>query len=456
MEYNIENLVNEQRSYFLSGATKPIDFRLQQLRKLKSVIKAHEDEMIAGIALDFKKSEFDTYTNELALLYHDLDEAIKKLKRWSKIRRVSTNMANFPARSYIIPEPLGVVLVIGAWNYPYQLSLAPIIPAIAAGCTVILKPSELPSNTSRIMANMIANDFDANYLAVVEGDVETTTTLLEQRFDKIFFTGSTTVGRIVYQAAAKHLTPVTLELGGKSPAFITENCDMKMSVKRLVWAKFLNSGQTCIAPDYMMVHHAVKQDFLDALTAEMKKTEFSIEAGTLVQIINDKNVDRLAKLIDPTKVYAGGHVDRESRYVEPTIMTNVNFDDLVMQEEVFGPILPVIVYQDLSEAIQQVKQLPSPLSCYVFTNDSKIKKRILQEIPFGGGAVNDAVMHISNPKLPFGGVGHSGMGAYHGEAGFKSFTHYKSILDKPTWLELSLKYYPRTPAKLKWIKRFMG
>lgn len=456
MKDSIENLVNAQRDFFWSDATKPIDFRLQQLKKLKSVIKAHEDEMIAGIALDFKKSEFDTYTNELALLYHDLDEAIRKLKSWSRIRRVGTNMINFPARSYIIPEPLGVALVIGAWNYPYQLSLAPIIPAIAAGCTVILKPSELPSNTSRIMANMIANNFDPNYLAVVEGDVETTTTLLEQRFDKIFFTGSTTVGRIVYQAAAKHLTPVTLELGGKSPAFITESCDMKMSVKRLVWAKFLNSGQTCIAPDYILVHHKVKQAFLDALSAEMKKNEFSFEAGTLVQIINDKNVDRLAKLIDPTKVYAGGRVDRESRYVEPTILNDVSFDDPVMQEEIFGPILPIIVYDDLTEAIHQVKRLPKPLSCYVFTNDSKIKKRILQELSFGGGAVNDAVMHITNPKLPFGGVGNSGMGAYHGEAGFKSFTHYKSVLDKPTWIEFGFKYYPRTASKLNIIKRFFG
>lgn len=453
---HIEKLVTAQRNYFWSEATKPIDFRIQQLKKLKNVLKAHEEDMIAGIALDFKKSEFDTYTNELALLYHDLDEAVKKLKRWSRVKRVGTNRINFPARSYIIPGPLGVALVIGAWNYPYQLSLAPIIPAIAAGCTVILKPSELPSNTSRIMANMIALNFDPHYIAVVEGGIAETTALLEQRFDKIFFTGSTSVGRIVNQAAAKHLTPVTLELGGKSPAFITESCNMKMSVKRLVWAKFLNSGQTCIAPDYILVHQSVKQAFLDALVLEIGKIEFSLEAGTLVQIINDKNWQRLHKLIDPAKVYAGGRVDRERRYVEPTIMTDVGFDDPVMQEEIFGPILPVLVYDDLTEVIQKVKRLPSPLSCYVFTDDVKIKKRILQEISFGGGAVNDAVMHITNPKLPFGGVGNSGMGAYHGEAGFKAFTHYKSVLDKPTWIEFGLKYYPRTASKLKIIKKFFG
>ncbi len=456
MEYSIENIVNNQRKFFRSGATRSIDFRVQQLKKLKSVIKTYEEDMVAGIALDFKKSEFDTYTNELSILYHDLDEAIKKIKRWSKVRRVGTNLINFPARSYIIPEPLGVALVIGAWNYPYQLSLAPIIPAIAAGCTVILKPSEIPSNTSRIMANMIANNFDRNFLAVVEGDVDTVTELLEQRFDKIFFTGSTTVGRVVYQAAAKHLTPVTLELGGKSPAFITENCSMKMSVKRLVWAKLLNSGQTCVAPDYIMVHHSVEKSFLDALKVEIEKTDYSLEAGTMVQIINDKNVERLAKLIDPAKIHYGGQVDRTNRFVEPTVLKGVSFDDPVMQEEVFGPILPVIVYHDLSDAIQQVKDLPRPLSCYVFTHDDQIKERILRELSFGGGAVNDAVMHISNPKLPFGGVGNSGMGAYHGEAGFKSFTHYKSILDKPTWLEFGMKYYPQTPTKLKWIKRLLG
>lgn len=453
---HIQNIVANQRAYFLSEATKPIDFRVQQLKKLKNLLKAHEQEMIEGIYQDFKKSEFDAYTNEIALLYGDIDEAIRKIKRWSKVKRVRTNMVNFPAKSYIIPEPLGVSLIIGAWNYPYQLSFAPMIPAIAAGCTVVLKPSELPSNTSRIMAKIINENFDPRYIAVVEGGVPETTALLEQKFDKIFFTGSVPVGRIVYQAAAKHLTPVTLELGGKSPAFITEKANMKMAVKRLAWAKFLNAGQTCIAPDYILVHRSVKQQFLDALTAEIKANEFSFEAGTYTQIINDRNLERVEGLIEPAKVYYGGKMDRENRYIEPTVMTNVNFNDKVMQEEIFGPVLPVIEYDNLSDAIGWVKERPRPLSCYVYTEDKAIKNRILKEISFGGGAVNDGVMHISNPNLPFGGVGDSGIGSYHSEAGFKAFTHYKSILDKPTWIEFPLKYYPHTPFKFKWIKKLLS
>lgn len=453
---HIENIVAYQRAYFLSEATKRIDFRVKQLKKLKSVLKAHEQEMIEGIYLDFKKSEFDAYTNELALLYSDIDEAIRKIKRWAKVRRVRTNLVNFPAKSYIIPEPLGVSLIIGAWNYPYQLSFAPMIPAIAAGCTVVLKPSELPSHTSRIIAKIINENFDPRYIAVVEGGIPETTALLEQKFDKIFFTGSVPVGKIVYQAAAKNLAPVTLELGGKSPAFITEKCNMKMAVKRLVWSKFLNSGQTCIAPDYILVHRSVKQQFLDALTAEIKANEFSFEAGTYVQIINDRNLERVAALIDPAKVYYGGKVDKENRYIEPTVMIDVDFNDKVMQEEIFGPILPVIQYANLSDAIDWVKERPRPLSCYVYTEDKIIKNRVLREISFGGGAVNDGVMHISNPSLPFGGVGDSGIGSYHGEAGFKAFTHYKSILDKPTWIEFPLKYYPHTPFKLKWIKKLLS
>lgn len=453
---NIEKIVTGQRAYFLSEATKPIDFRVQQLKKLKSLLKAHAQEMIRGIYLDFKKSEFDAYTNEIALLYSDIDEAIRKIKRWTKVKRVGTNLVNFPAKSYIIPEPLGVSLIIGAWNYPYQLSIAPMIPAIAAGCTVVLKPSELPSNTSRIMAKIISENFDPRYIAVVEGGVPETSTLLEQKFDKIFFTGSVPVGKIVYQAAAKHLTPVTLELGGKSPVFITEKINMKMAVKRLVWSKFLNSGQTCIAPDYILVHRSVKQQFLDALITEIKANEFSFEAGTYTQIINDRNLERVVGLIDPANVYYGGKVDRENRSIEPTVMTNVDFSDKVMQEDIFGPIMPVIEYDNLSDAIGWVKERPRPLSCYVYTEDKAIKNKILREISFGGGAVNDGVMHITNPKLPFGGVGESGTGSYHGDAGFRAFTHYKSVLDKPTWIEFNLKYYPHTPFKLKWIKKLLG
>ncbi len=448
-------IVSQQRAFFNSNATKSVAFRIQQLRKLKNALQTNEQALMKAIDSDFKKSEFDTYTNELMLVYADINEAVRKVKKWARRKRTRTNLINFPAKSYVISEPLGVSLIIGAWNYPYQLSFAPMVAAIAAGCTVILKPSELPAATSRVMARIIAENFPQEYITVVEGSISETTALLEQKFDKIFFTGSVPVGRIVYQAAAKQLIPVTLELGGKSPAFITESCNMKMSVKRLVWAKFLNAGQTCIAPDYVLVHQSVKQTFLDALSAEIHQSDFRIENGNYVQIINHRNGERLSALLDQSTIYLGGTYNRETRYFEPTVLTDSTFEDRVMQEEIFGPILPVITYNDLSEAIQQVKERPKPLSCYIFTSDLRIKQRILQEVSFGGGAVNDAIMHVSNSHLPFGGVGESGIGSYHGIAGFNAFSHYKSILDKPTWFELNLKYSPHSLKKLNFIKKVL-
>ena len=451
----MNQIVANQRQFFNTHATKNFNFRLKQLKKLEDVLKANEQALYDAIYKDFKKSSFETFTSELALVYHDIKDASRHLKSWGKVKRVGTNFLNSPAKSYIIPEPLGVCLVIGAWNYPYQLTIAPVVAAIAAGNTVVIKPSELSAKTSAIMAKLISQNFDANFLKVVEGGVAETTALLKQKFDKIFFTGSTQVGKIVYQAAAKNLTPVTLELGGKSPAFITKNCNLKMTVKRLIWAKFFNAGQTCIAPDYILVHNDISQKFLELAKAEILKEQFSFKNDNYVQIINDRNVERLKKILDPEKVYFGGKIDVENRYIEPTLLHNVTFEDAVMQEEIFGPILPVMSYVSLEDAVNKVNSLPKPLSCYVFTNNSEDKNDILSKISFGGGAVNDAVMHITNTKLPFGGVGPSGMGNYHGESGFKCFTHYKSILDKPTWLELPLKYYPHTPFKLKWISRFM-
>lgn len=451
----MKQFVQQQKAFFNTHATKNIDFRIKQLNTFEAVLKSNETLLNEAIYADFKKSEFDTYVSELALLYHDIKEAKRNIIKWSRKKRVSTNLLNFPASSYIIPEPLGVCLVIGAWNYPYQLSLAPVVPALAAGNTVILKPSELPSQTSEVMAKLINENFDSAVFKVIEGGVPETTELLKQDFDKIFFTGSTKVGKIVYKAAAETLTPVTLEMGGKSPAFITENCNVKMTAKRLVWAKFLNAGQTCIAPDYVMVHETVKETFLELVKAEIEKEHFQFDNHNYVQIINDDNFDRLSNMIDPNQIYYGGNTDKTERYIQPTILQNVSFSDVVMQEEIFGPILPVIGYSDIEEAISEVRKLPKPLSCYVFTKDKKVKQKILNEISFGGGAVNDAVMHISNPNLPFGGVGQSGIGNYHGKAGFDCFTHYKSILDKPTWLELPIKYYPHTQNKLKWIKRML-
>ena len=449
-------LVENQRKFFNTNKTKELKFRIDQLKKFREILKSNEEMLYKAIYDDFKKSEFDTYTNELLLLYIDIKEAIHHLKKWSRRKRVRTNLVNFPAKSYIIPEPFGVSLVIGAWNYPYQLSLAPVIAAIAAGNTVILKPSELPSATSAAMAKIINENFPEEYLHVIEGGIPETSELLEQNFDKIFFTGSVPVGRIVYQAAAKNLTPVTLELGGKSPAFITESCNLKMTAKRLVWSKFLNAGQTCIAPDYLIVHESIKEKLLEMMKSEIENSQYSLENGNYVQIVNERNFNRLIPQINESKIYYGGKHDIENRYIEPTILHNVSFDDNVMEDEIFGPILPVISYNDLDEMIAYVKSRPRPLSCYVYTENKKQKRKILHEISFGGGAVNDSIMHIANSNLPFGGVGHSGIGSYHGEAGFRTFSHYKSILDKPTWFEMNLKYFPQTKGKLNFIKRFFG
>lgn len=452
----MKTIFQNQKNFFNSNQTKSIDFRKQQLKKLKKLLKENEDVLFEAIYRDFKKAKFETYTTELSLLYSEIETALSQLNSWSKKKRVRTNFANFPAKSYIIPEPLGVVLVIGAWNYPYQLAIAPAIAALTAGNTVILKPSEIAFHSSAIMAKIINESFDAAVFYVQEGGVPETTTLLELPFDKIFFTGSTAVGKIVYQAAAKNLTPVTLELGGKSPTFVCKDADLEITAKRMVWAKFLNAGQTCIAPDYVLVEETIKTSFLKAIVRELKKTNYCIVNENYVQIINDRNFERLKKLIDPNKIYYGGKTDKTERLIYPTILDNCTFDDLVMQEEIFGPILPIISFTNLDEALAKVKEREKPLSCYVFTSSYAIQHKIENELSFGGGAINDAIMHISNDKMPFGGVGASGMGNYHGKFGFDTFSHFKSILNKPTWLEFNFKYSPYTEWKQKIIKMLLG
>jgi aldehyde dehydrogenase (NAD+) len=449
----MQELIQSQRDFFNTNATKSIKFRKQQLQKLEDAIKMNEQLIYDAIYKDFKKSEFDTFTTEIALIFSDIKEAKKKVARWAKTKRKRTNIINLPGKSYVIPEPLGVSLIIGAWNYPYYLSFAPVISAMVAGCTIILKPSEVPSNTSAVIAKIVNDNFDPSYFKVVEGGVQETSALLNEKFDKIFFTGSTTVGRIVYKAAAKHLTPVTLELGGKSPAFITEGSNLKMAAKRLIWAKFLNAGQTCIAPDYLLVDKNIKNEFLELLKYEIKNSHFTIDNDNYVQIVNTKNTERLIKLIDTDKVCFGGKYNLENRTIEPTILDNITFEDTIMQEEVFGPILPILTYDNLDEMIAQVKSGQKPLSCYVFTKNKTIKNKILSEISFGGGCVNDAMIHISNSNLGFGGVGESGMGSYHGEEGFRAFSHYKSMLHKSTIFEPNIKYFPHTKGKLNILKK---
>jgi len=451
----MKELVAQQRQFFNSHTTKDISFRIKQLTSLEDVLNDNIELLDRAIYNDFKKSSFENYMTEIGIVLYDIKQAKKKLTRWSSKQRVKTNLGNFPAKSYIIPEPLGVTLIISSWNYPYQLSLAPIVAAIAAGNTIILKPSEISSQTSSLMASILNEAFDPNFLKVIQGGVQETTELLKQKFDKIFFTGSTTVGKIIYKAAAEHLTPVTLELGGKSPVIITKDANIKMAAKRIVWGKFLNAGQTCIAPDYLYVDAQISESLLKALTKEIEKARYSFENGNYVQIINERNFDRLATLLDPSKIYYGGHTDKAQRYIAPTLLHTISFDDKIMQEEIFGPILPVLTFTDLNEAVKNVQLLPKPLSCYVFTSSEQVKNKIIKEISFGGGAINDTIMHISNPNLPFGGVGSSGFGSYHGQAGFNCFSNFKSILDKPTWYESSLKYAPYTQKKLAIIKKLL-
>ncbi len=455
---NIEKIVNAQKAYFNTNTTKDVAYRIAQLKKLKALIQANEQEIFDAIYADFGKSEFETYLTELALLHHEIDLCIKKTKRWSKRKRVWSGIANFPSKSYIIPEPLGVCLVIGAWNYPYQLSLLPALTALAAGNTVIMKPSELPSRTSAVMAQMINEHFAADYFHVIEGGVEETTELLNQPFDKIFFTGSIPVGKIVYEAAAKNLTPVTLELGGKSPTFVLQDADLKMTAKRIAWAKFINAGQTCVAPDYILVEKSIEDKFIEALKVELENYPQTSDQfdDNYVKIINTKNFDRLSELIDKEKVCYGGNQNREERFISPTIMKNVSFDDPIMEDEIFGPILPILSFSDLNQAIHEVKARPKPLSCYVYSKNKSSINKLLHEVSFGGGCVNDSIMHLAVSKLPFGGVGHSGIGSYHGKVGFDTFSHQKSILHKGFWFEPPIKYAPYSPRKLKIIRWLIG
>lgn len=452
----MKTLIHQQKAYFNSNATKPVAFRLEQLKKLRNVLRVNEPKLTEAVYKDFQKGSFNTFLTEFAGVYTALNDAIKNLSKWAKIKRAGTGMVNAPGSSYIIPEPLGVALVIGSWNYPVNLTLVPAIAAMAAGNTVVLKPSELSGHTSAALSEIISSNFDAHYLAVVEGGVAETTELLAQSFDKIFFTGSVPVGKIVYQAAAKNLIPVTLELGGKSPLIIAPDAHLKTVIKRLVWGKFVNAGQTCVAPDYVLVHRSIEKRFLEGLKAEIEKSEFSLEKENYAQIINEKHFDRLMSLIEPAKVYVGGNNDRSKRVIYPTVLTNVSEDDKIMEDEIFGPILPVLRYDDIEEAIAFIKLRPKPLSLYLFSESSTLRKKIWREVSFGGGMVNDVIMHFVNDHLPFGGVGNSGMGNYHGEAGFKSFSHYKSVMSKPTLFEFPLKYYPISKLKFKLIKKAFG
>lgn len=452
---NFTEILADQRIFFNTQKTKSLKFRKMYLEKLKEVIIKNENDLYEAIYKDFGKSKFDTFATEISFVLKDIDYYLKNMNSLARPKKVKTNLANQLGSSKIVMEPLGCTLVIGAWNYPYQLSLSPMIAALAAGNTCILKPSEVAGNTMKAMAKIINENFPKEYIFVAEGGVEEITEILKLKFDKIFFTGSTKVGQIVYEAAAKHLTPVTLELGGKSPAIVTQSADFEVAAKRIVWGKFLNAGQTCVAPDYILVDEKVKDSFLDALKSYIQKFNYQPDSEHYTQIINERNFNRLINLIDKDKIYLGGNYDAQKRYIEPTILHEVNWDDAVMQEEIFGPILPVITFNNFNEALLKIAERDKALAAYLFTDNSEEKEHFLNKITFGGGCINDVVMHLSNDYLPFGGVGNSGIGKYHGKYGFQAFSHQKAILERVTWGEPDLKYPPYSEKKSYWIKKLL-
>ena len=454
----IKTVIEQQRQFAILGKAKEIPFRIQQLQKLKKILKDNEADLCKALYADMKKSTFDVYLSELGMLYHELNYTIKHLEKWSQPKRVKTGLLNFPAKSFIYPEPYGTTFIIGVWNYPYQLTFMPLIAAMAAGNTSIIKPSELTVHASAIITKLINQHFAPEYLFAIEGDASVSQEILSYRFDKIFFTGGETVGKIVAKAAAEYLTPVCLELGGKSPCLVFSDSNLKVAAQRIIWGKFLNAGQTCIAPDYLLVEKVIYEPFLAELKSQLHKMLGSNPHSSedYSRIVNQKHLQRLQKLIDPQKIVVGGDVIESENYFAPTILRDVTFQDEVMKDEIFGPILPVIPFTDLDWAIREIKARPSPLALYIFGKNKAVQSKILKEISFGGGCINDVLMHITNNSLPFGGVGNSGMGNYHGEAGFKAFSHYKSILQKSLRAEPPLKYPPYNKLKLKIARILLG
>ncbi|AZA74667.1 aldehyde dehydrogenase [Chryseobacterium indoltheticum] len=451
----IQEVVSKQKAFFKTQQTKNIRFRKMYLEKLRDVILQNENLLYEAIYKDFGKSKFDTFTTEISFILNDIKYYLKNLKSLSKPKKVRTNLVNQIGKSRIHSEPLGNILVIGAWNYPYQLSLSPIVVALAAGNSCILKPSEIAENTMKAMVKIINENFPPEYLFAYEGGIDETTELLKLKFDKIFFTGSTKVGNIVYKAAAENLTPVVLELGGKSPAIITKDANLEVAAKRIIWGKFLNAGQTCVAPDYLLVEESVQEQFLEMLRKNIQQFKYEPESEHYTKIINKKNFERLIKLVNHEKIYVGGEYDEEKLYIEPTILTNINWKDDVMQEEIFGPILPVISFTNFNLILNEIIELEKPLAAYLFTNNAEEKESFTNKLSFGGGCINDVMMHLGNENLPFGGVGNSGIGNYHGKFGFETFSHQKAVLQRATWGEPDIKYPPYSEKKLGWIKKFM-
>lgn len=450
----VEKIIKLQRDYFKTGETLNIDFRTRQLKVLRNAIKEYEEEILEALRLDLNKSSLEGYATEIGISLKDIDFAIKNIKKWTKRIYRKTSIINFPSRSFTIREPYGLTLIISPWNYPFNLSIQPLIGAIAGGNCVIVKTSEYSKHTSKVIEKIMSKYFNENYIRVVQGGKEANQSLLKEKFDYIFFTGSTRVGKVVMESASKNLTPITLELGGKSPTIVCSDADIKIASKRIIWGKLINSGQTCIAPDYLLVDSKIKEKLIKEMIKNIIDFygERPIENEEYGKIINREHFNRLKCYLKSGDVLFGGNFNEETLSIEPTLLDNVSFQDDIMNEEIFGPILPIIEFNKIEETIELIEKNPTPLALYLFTNNKYTEEKILKEISFGGGCINDTVMHVSSHTLPFGGVGKSGVGSYHGKKTFDTFTHEKSILKKSTLIDIPLRY-PPYEGKLKWVKK---
>lgn len=452
----INEIVTAQRTFFDSGATKLIEFRLHQLATLRKALKTYGNRIIEALDKDFKKPKYETIATEIAVTIYEIDHVAKHLKKWAKPKKVKTPIVHLFSQSFIYPEPYGVALIIGAWNYPINLVLNPLIGAIAAGNCAVIKPAYTAQESSKVLYDMILEFFPEEYIAVAQKYPGVYDEILNQKFDYIFFTGSTDVGKTIMQAAAKHLTPVTLELGGKSPAIVYKDADVDVSARRILWGKCINAGQTCIAPDYALVHTSKVNEFIEAAKkyiAQFYGNDVQ-QSPDFARIIDTVQFERLERMLKNCTIVAGGQTHKDERFIAPTILTNISLDHPSMQEEIFGPILPVLEFNTIEEAISIVKKFHKPLALYLFTKEKKIWKKVIEEVSFGGGCINETISHYVSPYLPFGGVGYSGIGQYHGKASFDTFTHYKGVLKKPFWIDTFLRYPPYNKGKVSFIKRY--
>lgn len=440
----IVSVLESQRSYFKSGATLPVDFRIAMLKKLYGTVQCRKEEILAALTADLGKSDYEGFMCEVGLSLTEISYMIRHLRRFAAEKTVRTPLAQFASRSYKKPVPYGNVLVMSPWNYPFLLAIEPLANAIAAGNTVVLKPSAYSPATSAVIARLVEETFPAEYVAVVTGGRQENSALLRQKFDLIFFTGSQSVGKEVLRSAAEFLTPAVLELGGKSPCIVDETANIRLAARRIVFGKYLNCGQTCVAPDFILCHAKVKDRFVAAVKEELKAQygDNPLSSTDYGKIINEKHFHRLLALIQPEKVVAGGGSDEASCRIEPTVMDNVSWEDGVMQEEIFGPIMPILTYESLDQMIARLQDWPKPLALYIFSENRSAINAVTSRISYGGGCVNDTIIHLATSEMAFGGVGESGMGGYHGKAGFDAFSHTKSIVDKKTWIDLPVRYQP--------------